>query len=565
MKKWAGCLLILGLAVTLLFRYSSIEKPLQKQSADDFFNSHPPSSTYNVEDYAKDISDDNVEEVMPPVKETNHSRFKGKPHFVNFDGLVDLYSSHNVSDSVAMLVWGEMRSLLSRSDALPNTAQGIKEASLAWKELLLSITEEDKSLDEKEGQNLTKSPIIIQNAWTNASGWGKEERCPDRGSSDTPGVDGLAMCNAKIIRSNLQHISNASHLESLNRADGSNGTAHARPDFPFVQGYPFTATLWAGLEGFHMTVNGRHETSFSYREKLEPWSVNKVCVGGGLDIISALAKGLPVSQDPDLADVEQLKAPLLSGKKRLTMLIGVFSMGNNFERRMALRRTWMQYEAVRSGQVAVRFFIGLHTSKQVNLEIWKEAQTYKDIQLMPFVDYYTLLNLKTVAICILGVKFLQANYIMKTDDDAFVRIDEILSSLKDKHSTSLLYGRVAFESSPHRDKENKWYISTEEWPHSSYPPWAHGPGYIISRDIAKFIVQGHKKRDFMLFKLEDVAVGIWIEEFKQKGHKVQYVHDDRFYNDGCESNYILAHYQNPRMVLCLWEKLQKENQPNCCQ
>ncbi|CAH9114935.1 unnamed protein product [Cuscuta epithymum] len=477
MKKWAGCLLILGLAVTLLFRFSSIEKPLQKQSAYDFFNSHPPSSTYNVEDYAKDISDDNVEEVMPPVKETNHSRFKGKPHFVNFDGLVDLYSSHNVSDSVAMLVWGEMRSLLSRSDALPNTAQGIKEASLAWKELLLSITEEDKSLDEKEGkectysvslfnetlsknesileipcgliedssitvigmpdseqesfridlvgsqlpegvtppillrydvvlpgQNLTKSPIIIQNAWTNASGWGKEERCPDRGSSDTPEVDGLAMCNAKIIRSNLQHISNASHLESLNQADGSNGTAHARPDFPFVQGYPFTATLWAGLEGFHMTVNGRHETSFSYREKLEPWSVNKVCVGGGLDIISALAKGLPVSQDPDLADVEQLKAPLLSGKKRLTMLIGVFSMGNNFERRMALRRTWMQYEAVRSGQVAVRFFIGLHTSKQVNLEIWKEAQTYKDIQLMPFVDYYTLLNLKTVAICILGVK-----------------------------------------------------------------------------------------------------------------------------------------------------------------
>ncbi|CAH9080371.1 unnamed protein product [Cuscuta europaea] len=565
MKKWAGYLLILGLAVTLLFRYSSIEKPLQKQSAYDFFNNHPPSSTYNVEDYAKDISDDNVEEVIPPVKETNHSRFKGKPHFVNFDGFVDLYSSHNVSDSVAMLVWGEMRSLLSRSDALPNTAQGIKEASLAWKELLLSITEEDKSLDEKEGQNLTKSPIIIQNAWTNASGWGKVERCPDRGSADTPEVDGLAMCNAKIIRSNLEHISNASHLESLNRADGSNGTAHARPDFPFVQGYPFTATLWAGLEGFHMTVNGRHETSFSYREKLEPWSVKKVCVGGGLDIISALAKGLPVSQDPDLADVEQLKAPLLSGKKQLTMLIGVFSMGNNFERRMALRRTWMQYEAVRSGQVAVRFFIGLHTSKQVNLEIWKEAQTYKDIQLMPFVDYYTLLNLKTVAICILGVKFLPANYIMKTDDDAFVRIDEILSSLKDKHSTSLLYGRVAFESSPHRDKENKWYISTEEWPHSSYPPWAHGPGYIISRDIAKFIVQGHKKRDLMLFKLEDVAVGIWIKEFKQKGHKVKYVHDDRFYNDGCESNYILAHYQNPRMVLCLWEKLQKENQPNCCQ
>ena len=26
-----------------------------------------------------------------------------------------------------------------------------------------------------------------------------------------------------------------------------------------------------------------------------------------------------------------------------------------------------------------------------------------------------------------------------------------------------------------------------------YPPWAHGPGYIISRDIAKFVVRGHQE------------------------------------------------------------------------
>lgn len=80
---------------------------------------------------------------------------------------------------------------------------------------------------------------------------------------------------------------------------------------------------------------------------------------GGVDNISILAKGLPVSNDLNLGyDVEHLKAPL-TPKKRLVMLIGVFSTGNNFERRMALRKSWMQYEAVRSGEVAVRFFIGL--------------------------------------------------------------------------------------------------------------------------------------------------------------------------------------------------------------
>lgn len=79
-------------------------------------------------------------------------------------------------------------------------------------------------------------------------------------------VDGLARCNTKIIRSNREDTSNASHLESVKLANASNGTAHASANFPFVEGYPFTATLWAGVEGFHMTVNGRHETSFAYRE-----------------------------------------------------------------------------------------------------------------------------------------------------------------------------------------------------------------------------------------------------------------------------------------------------------
>lgn len=92
-------------------------------------------------------------------------------------------------------------------------------------------------------------------------------------------------------------------------------------------------------------------------QKLEPWLVNSINVKGGLTTVSILAKGLPVTEDV-VDDAQRLKAiPLFS--KRLLLLIGVFSSGNNFERRMAIRRTWMQYDAVRSGEVAVRFFIGL--------------------------------------------------------------------------------------------------------------------------------------------------------------------------------------------------------------
>ena len=57
---------------------------------------------------------------------------------------------------------------------------------------------------------------------------------------------------------------------------------------------------------------------------------------------------------------------------------------------------------------------------------------------------------------------LSAKYVMKTDDDAFVRVDEILSSLHQVNiSHGLLYGRVNSDSQPHRDPYSKWYITSE--------------------------------------------------------------------------------------------------------
>ncbi|VAI84486.1 unnamed protein product [Triticum turgidum subsp. durum] len=181
---------------------------------------------------------------------------------------------------------------------------------------------------------------------------------------------------------------------------------------------------------------------------------------------------------------------------------------------------------------------------------------------MPFVDYYSLILWKTIAICIYG---LSAKYVMKTDDDAFVRVDEILSSLHQVNiSHGLLYGRVNSDSQPHRDPYSKWYITSEEWPEESYPPWAHGPGYIVSQDIAKEVYRKHKRGELKMFKLEDVAMGIWINEMKKEGFDVTYQNDGRILVEGCEDGYVVAHYQEPRQMMCLWDKFQKTKRGNCC-
>ncbi|KAJ0244405.1 Hydroxyproline O-galactosyltransferase GALT3 [Hirschfeldia incana] len=536
-----------------------------------------------------------------------------KPHLITLEDLDYLFSNNTFygeDETNGLLVWSLMRPFLERPDALPETGQGIEEAALAMKGLVslinkvkkasassgmvstkarrtcpdfvnvvdvdLSVLElpcgltEESSItfvgvpDERSrsfniqlvGSGILRydvnfsKPSIVQNTWTERFGWGEEVRCPCHGSLKNQIVDEFPVCNEQTSRITLE--------ESSNEEDAM------MDDFPFLRGNPFTATLWFGLQGFHMTVNGRHETSFPYRE-LETGLVSAVKVSGGVKLLSVSATRLPVPDDhTSLAIEEKLKAPSLSGK-RITLVVGVFSTGNNFKRRMALRRSWMRYEAVRSGEVAVRFLIGLHTNEQVNLEMWREAKAYGDIQFMPFVDYYGLLSLKTVALCILGTKVIPAKYIMKTDDDAFIRIDELLLSLKDKPSSALLYGLISFDSSPDREQGSKWYICKEEWPLDSYPPWAHGPGYIITQDIAKFVVKGHRERDLRLFKLEDVAMGIWIQQFNQTVKSVDYMNDKRFHNSGCKPNYILVHYQTPRLVLCLWEKLQKESQSVCCE
>lgn len=51
----------------------------------------------------------------------------------------------------------------------------------------------------------------------------------------------------------------------LNRLIGPKKQVNFDWPFPFVEGRLFVLTLSAGLEGYHVSVDGRHVTSFPYR------------------------------------------------------------------------------------------------------------------------------------------------------------------------------------------------------------------------------------------------------------------------------------------------------------
>jgi hypothetical protein len=78
------------------------------------------------------------------------------------------------------------------------------------------------------------------------------------------------------------------------------------------------------------------------------------------------------------------------------------------------------------------------------------------------------------------------DYLMKCDDDTYVRVPLVMQELQNLQPNSTIYmGSITKHSTPHRDRKNKWYISHEDWSESEFPPFAHGPGYILSRDMLR--------------------------------------------------------------------------------
>jgi len=152
MRKWYGGLLIIALGMMLFFLYNlkgiQPEKQSTKQSAYNFFNNHTP------DDSIKQSS--NIPVNSSKMEQKRVPKPTKRPYLVHIAGLDDLYGMKNLSKGVmnSVLVWDSLRTVLSRSDALDETAQGIKEASVAWKELLSTI-EKDKAskVNGPENQN----------------------------------------------------------------------------------------------------------------------------------------------------------------------------------------------------------------------------------------------------------------------------------------------------------------------------------------------------------------------------------------------------------------------------
>ena len=186
-------------------------------------------------------------------------------------------------------------------------------------------------------------------------------------------------------------------------------------------------------------------------------------------------------------------------------------------------------------------------------QLESESRMFRDLVILEGVrEAYFNISYQTLEIFRQSAGRAGVTHVLKAADDTFVRVAALRgASAPHRAVAHLCLGWVENPGGgPHRDRGSRWYVSADEWPGERYPPWAHGAGYVLGAELAAEV--GRRIAPTRLFKLEDVAVGDWVERVAaERGWRVDYATDMRFNFDGCQRGDVLSHYITALGQRCL--------------
>ena len=198
--------------------------------------------------------------------------------------------------------------------------------------------------------------------------------------------------------------------------------------------------------------------------------------------------------------------PSISKERKDTFLfIIVLTSPKGTERRDALRRTWLSNINSFNSSITARFIVGVKELPQEDKSyLEEENKRYKDILFLPELkDSYDELTNKVLQTFSRVDQNVNSSYVLKVDDDSFVRLDLIVSELENNSPRTKLYWGF-FRGDAHVKFAGSW--AEKNW-HlcDRYLPYAQGGGYVLSSDLVNFIARNADL--FQRFNSEDVSVG----------------------------------------------------------
>lgn len=194
----------------------------------------------------------------------------------------------------------------------------------------------------------------------------------------------------------------------------------------------------------------------------------------------------------------------------LDFIVYVHTSCNNLERRELLRKSWANPQLFKDFSFKVVFLTG-NCSPDVQEDLEKEFGHFGDIVQGNFADEYKNLTLKAV----MGLKWISkycphVPYAMKTDDDSFVNIFEIVRLMKENRQRSNVIMCSLWQNNSMpilRDRQTcmKWCVKRRELPGLRYfPKYCAGIAFVLSRQIVKQLYEASRTTPF--FWIDDVYV-----------------------------------------------------------
>ncbi|XP_026774101.3 N-acetyllactosaminide beta-1,3-N-acetylglucosaminyltransferase 2 isoform X2 [Pangasianodon hypophthalmus] len=261
------------------------------------------------------------------------------------------------------------------------------------------------------------------------------------------------------------------------------------------------------------------------------------------------------------------------------LLLAIKSLVPNFRNRQAIRMTW-GYSGLLKGQVGKgglvrRVFLLGKIDEELSESIKKESEMYDDIILWDFMDTFFNLTLKDVLFWDWYSKRCQnARFVLKGDDDVFVRTPALLDYLENQEKLHLkrhghakkmedfVVGDIITSAFPLRLETNKYYIP-ESFYKGMYPTYPGGGGVVYSGALVPRLLQ--VSRRVHLFPIDDVYLGMCLQRLGviPINHPAFLTFDfnaEEAKEPCAHHTILLVHKRSPEEMLKLWTETLRPNE-----
>lgn len=239
------------------------------------------------------------------------------------------------------------------------------------------------------------------------------------------------------------------------------------------------------------------------------------------------------------------------------LVIVVISAVENFIRRQAIRNTWGSVLGKQNATLV--YLLGISGDVSLGPQVEKEAELYNDIIQVDLKDSYHNLSLKSIAMLQwLNDYCSNSLYYLKTDDDMFVNVPNVIQELKRREEQRFFLCYVFQKAEPIRDTFSKWYVAPTEFQGKFYPDYCSGTAYTFSSNI---ILDLYKKASQLeLFRMEDV----FISGLAAQNLNITHIHHGGFSYlkreaTGCAyENVLTGHEVTTKQMYIIYSQLQSK-------